>query len=217
MLKVEWCVFLTSGQWFLPKRCAAFAFPQYSEKHTLSRIPPSQDWQAGHRCYWQLGVSVSCYRRGVSSFKMVIKDVFPSVCYVLSYHYVKCHRSVAAILCINGYACVASCFTSSSRFANSLHTLTIWVRLFAWSLWWFRQDSSQVNLCLTTLMVAIITSWIVNIASLKIIFTGSFQWNCGVIQWVECWIISCQSPLEDVPESWNDQHAEPLFKLKNIL
>lgn len=128
---------------FFPKRCTAFAFPQYSENHTLSIIRSSQDWQAGHRCYWQLSVSVSCCGRGVSSFKMIIKDVFPCVYHVLSYHDITCHRSVAAILCINGDAYVASCFTSSSRFAKSLHTLTIWVHLFAWSLWWFPQHSLQ--------------------------------------------------------------------------
>lgn len=110
---------------FFPKRCTAFSFPQFLEKYTLSMIRSSQDWQAGYWCYWQLSVSVSCCGRGVSSFKMVIKDVFPCVHHVLSYHDITCHRSIAAILCINGYAYVASCFTTSSRFAKSLHTLTI--------------------------------------------------------------------------------------------
>ena len=37
---------------------------------------------------------------------MVIKDVFPSVYRALSYHDITCHRSIDAILCINGYACM---------------------------------------------------------------------------------------------------------------
>ncbi len=86
---------------------------------------------------------------------------------------------------------------------RDLDTLTMWVRLFASSSWWFLQHSSQVNLCLTTLRGA----------SLKIVPTNSFQWKLQSYLWITRWDILCQSPLENVPESWSDRYAEPLFKL----